>query len=319
MSVIGKKVSEAELGAHQGDSVFDFLYHDSRRVGSFLSQFDVSGHLQQIKQTESVGQVSGNKATVSGAKGIPLVAQGTGAYDRSWGKDGREGSERTYDPLWANARTLLDFLDDRGMIIRDPRQARIGDFVLVSGALTIVDLPMLKGIWEIGYMKTILRGTLEANDALAVQTKTRNERRNTKKADGSPSKADEYVDGVLKLLSLMPHPVQAHLIEDSMAVMWSSLREDSLIVSSSDLFLKHGPMVAGKWSMLGILDALPTDSSNVDPCTQVQLAQMRELQGNSFAQVLFELAPAIREQVGRPTHAYGITPILLFREVSPIR
>jgi hypothetical protein len=44
-------VSGEVLDEPQNDSVYDFLYQDVRRVGSFLDQFDVAGHLQQIVQS----------------------------------------------------------------------------------------------------------------------------------------------------------------------------------------------------------------------------------------------------------------------------
>ena len=40
-------------------------------------------------------------------------------------------------------------------------------------------------------------------------------------------------------------------------MVWTSLKEDALIVSAADLTLKHGTAIAGTWNMLGILDALP--------------------------------------------------------------
>lgn len=48
MSKKGEAASAKEQGEPAIDSVFDFLYHDSRRIGSFLSQFDESGLLTGI-------------------------------------------------------------------------------------------------------------------------------------------------------------------------------------------------------------------------------------------------------------------------------
>jgi hypothetical protein len=47
----------------KSDSVYDFLYNDRQRVGSFLAQFDNYGHLQQIIQRETA-----QKATKRGFK-----------------------------------------------------------------------------------------------------------------------------------------------------------------------------------------------------------------------------------------------------------
>ena len=40
--MIGSEASGAVPGEPESDSVFDFLYYDAPRVGSFLAQFDPS-------------------------------------------------------------------------------------------------------------------------------------------------------------------------------------------------------------------------------------------------------------------------------------
>lgn len=129
--------------------VYDFLYHDTVRVGSFLSQFDKAGLLQQVKKTDSDGKLHFNKIGFSGSKGIPLLAQGTASYDGSRTTDKKEGMEKIYDPIWINATTLLDFLNAHGMIDYNLEAANIGHFALISGNLNILDLPFLKNIWDI--------------------------------------------------------------------------------------------------------------------------------------------------------------------------
>lgn len=283
-------VAQDEPGS---DSVFDFLYHDARRVGSFLAQFDDSGHLQQIKQTEAVAKTSGNKTTVSGATGIPVVAQGQIASDRTSGKEGREGTERVYDPLWTNTRTLLDFLDSRGMIHRDISKARIGQFVLISGSLTILDLTILKGLWEIphvniGFIKGPANSIFNAKGVAA---------------------SDAGYELLLNIFKALPHSVHAGLTDEQKRLVWSTLKEENMVVSSSDLLLKNGVVVSGQWSMLGILDAFPDDMS-----TDSNAASLTD---SPFSEILGSLAPFLR-QLGRPQQAYGMTPLLIFRQVSAI-
>jgi hypothetical protein len=73
MSQNGVKASDPEPDGQSTDSVYDFLYHDARRVASLLAQFDPSGHLTGIKQTESAESGSGMKFGAS-AGGNVLVA-----------------------------------------------------------------------------------------------------------------------------------------------------------------------------------------------------------------------------------------------------
>jgi hypothetical protein len=61
---------------------------------------------------------------------------------------GSESSERIYDPLWSNARTLLDYLEAANLIGRDLATARIGQFVIASGDLTVLNTSMLPKFFE---------------------------------------------------------------------------------------------------------------------------------------------------------------------------
>lgn len=54
--------------------------------------------------------------------------------------------EGTYDPVWTNAIDLLTYLNERGMIQRDIRQAHTGQFVMAKGTLGIIDLALLQTI-----------------------------------------------------------------------------------------------------------------------------------------------------------------------------
>ncbi len=105
MSKSGKTASEVALDEQKADSVLDFLYQDARRVGSFLAQFDNSGHLKQIKQNESASKSASTSAEARvGAHA--LFAASAGKLDRTEASQGVESVERTYDPFWANARNL---------------------------------------------------------------------------------------------------------------------------------------------------------------------------------------------------------------------
>jgi hypothetical protein len=136
--------------------VFDFLYHDARRIASFLAQFQTYGVLQQVRATESVGRIGSSKATASAGVDVPAIARGGVAIDGTVTDEERDAAERTFDPLWTNARTFLNFLTDREMIVRDLSQARIGQFVLASGSLAAFDLGILKETWKLPAIKEVV-------------------------------------------------------------------------------------------------------------------------------------------------------------------
>jgi hypothetical protein len=302
--------STALEGAHDGqekDSVLDFLYHDARRVGSFLAQFDPSGHLQQIRDSESVAKTAkrGWKVGLGGALTEGL-GKGEVSYERSPLQGGTEASERTYDPLWANARELLDYLEDRSLIQHDLLSARMGQFVLAKGTLLILDLAMLKGAWEKSSVKKLISGNMES------------EAKKLRKAGKPPATGAAEFQLVIDLLGIMPHTIQATILNERYRA-WCCLSEGSLVGLSSDIILKHGSYIPGEWSVLGILDAYPdprpepvdgeAPSQNIDELVAT-------LAGTVIGTVAAQMAPATREILGRPRTAWGVTPLLIFREVS---
>jgi hypothetical protein len=80
------------------------------------------------------------------------------------------------------------------------------------------------------------------------------------------------------------------------------------------LLLKHGVGIEGTWSMLGVLDALPISGFDEMKADLSQVTAAESL--GALGLLLGKLGPAIRRMLGRPDGSYGITPLLIFREVS---
>jgi len=319
MSQNDETASSVEQGAQTTDSVFDFLYHDARRVGSFLAQIDPSGHLTLLKQTEAAESGSGMKFSAT-ASGTVVVARGGAAMEDQRTAGQRESLERTYDPLWTNALTLLDMLDERGMIHNSLEATCIGQFVKVS------DLTLWKGLWSLPALKQVLTENAFAEQqassgvsASAPQSSQQRKRdRNIKAVQGPTNVLEHQMEGALALVGMLPHTIQARLMMDGGASVWCSLREDGLIVSASDLTLKHGVMVSGRWTMVGVLDAYPeVDVEGKATTTDAEAVTASRIAGGSpLGELMVSLMPAIRGLLGRPQQAHGITPLVIFREVS---
>ena len=81
---------------------------------------------------------------------------------------------------------------------------------------------------------------------------------------------------------------------------------DGLSLSPDDLLLKHGFFIAGEWKVLGILDALP-DSDNLN----IDYSFLPE-----FQKTLANYSTIVRPRFGRDPDSFGITPLMIFREVS---
>lgn len=148
MSKKPSKTSGTVDDAPENHSVYDFLYNDSRRIGSYLSQFGV-GHLQKLTQTKEAERGSHEGYETEGKVGIPGVAGGTHKQMQETSLAAAESSVRVYDPLWSNARAFLDHLSENELIRRNIDGANIGQFVLATGFLSIQDLAMFKEAWKL--------------------------------------------------------------------------------------------------------------------------------------------------------------------------
>lgn len=106
-------------------------------------------------------------------------------------------------------------------------------------------------------------------------------------------------------MQLLPHGIQGRLIGDLQRTVWFTLREDGLSTNAADVFLKHGSHIAGSWNIVGIVDALP--SFAFSPQSPFE---------DGMQKAIADLGASLRPAVGRPNDAWGMTPLLIFREVS---
>lgn len=286
-----------------GDSVYDFLYIDARRIAQFLSQFTDYGHLTSLTRSASESH--------SGGGGVNV---GIGKLDTTAGSQTTQ--VRQFDPQWIAPLTFLDQANQKGLIVRGLSRARIGQFVLTSGTLAVLDLTTLKALWDIPIVQTIIaQGVAPAN--IPQQFQNRQERRATGSAGQQKSDsatAMSYIKSILEIIKVLPHGLQVRLLTDSSEPVWCDLRDESLLVSSAGMMLKQGVVLSGTWDILGILDALP-DSQASQSNTHLNEAKMLQSL-TEIANVMASLGPIARQALGRPNEAYGITPLLIFREVS---
>jgi hypothetical protein len=214
--------------------------------------------------------------------------------------------------LWTNARTFLDHLAERDMLERDLSAARIGQFVLASGQLAILDLPMLRQLWELPIVRASVRSGARLAQGPEVDQRNRTERRRENRQQ--PQKRETTIEEdpaefMLQAIKYLPHAIQAMLTTNNSLAIWCNISEESLVGSSAVLMLKHGAIISGTWNIVGILDALPEDGASD---TSVAAA----LGNTPLAQAAQSLAPIVRHMMGRPPQAYGLTPLLIFRDIS---
>ena len=273
---------DAASALPERSSVYDFLYHDPRRIASFLAQFSQHGHLESLSRSESTAAGTTDKSVVTGRAGLPAVGSVGGSGETTASESVTEALTKTYDPLWANALALLDHLSQHGLIRRDVTQASIGQFVLAQGELDIVNLGTLHAAWAENPIRKLITSGVRGKEPRA------------------------QMEAGFSFIRMLPHSIQA-VLRGEIAV-WCCLQSGGMTTPVDDLLLKHGVAVHGRWSLLGILDAVP-DSGVLadDPPVGPE---------DSMATLMRALAPLARQVLGRPPSHYGVTPLLILREIG---
>jgi hypothetical protein len=277
--------------------VFDFLYHDARRVGSFLAQLDEAGLLTSVTRKE--GKTTSNRgaaeAKLEGSLPFLGKAGGGSSVSREAAKSGH--LERTFDPLWQNARRFVDYAQENCCPVSD---ATIGQIVSLTGEITIIDFEFLKKFMA---NKSIMESLLDQD----TQDGNRKERRSNQKSQGSVKSKEPPI---AELFGLFPYKVQ--MTVDGEKLAWATISEDFLVTEASDLVLKYGGALDGKWTVLGILDAIPS-IFNGDIVGNMNFEGGIEAFGMKLTKAF---APMARVLLGRPSDAYGITPLVVYREID---
>lgn len=308
MSKGPKTKSDEVLAPPESHSVYDFLYHDARRIGSYLAQFEASGLLQSVKQTIATEESEQSEAGATAGASLLRLASASGQFKDQAGSVSRQGIEKQYDPFWTHAISLLTLLEQRGMIGRSLSAANIGQFVLVSGSLLVLDMPALKSAWAVPGVQKLLK----AGMAQQGQPALNREQRRAQGHQGKERQISDELELAISFLSFMPHILQCRVIGNGVDV-WCSLDEDSVVGKASDLTLKHGTLVQGTWSVLGVLDAYPDPTAVLN----AGLADaVNAVVATPLGQISARFAPAARLLLGRPEHAFGLTPLLIFRQLG---
>ncbi|KVF26305.1 hypothetical protein WJ07_08635 [Burkholderia vietnamiensis] len=113
-----------------------------------------------------------------------------------------------------------------------------------------------------------------------------------------------------EVLQVMPPTPQITMADVSGRLVWGCLNDDHMVISASSLALTHGTSVKGTWHVLAVLDATPDEDID-DPHEFDSVMAYSQLMA-STADVL----GSIRDLMGRPSQAYGITPVVIFRSIG---
>ncbi len=273
-------------GPEQEDSVYDFLYVDTRRIGILLSQMGTDGLLTELVRTSL--EASGSKKGLS-AK----ILSYEGDHNTS------ESISKKFDPQWLLPLLFLDKFKDR--LIDDISIARLGSILKASGSLVLSDTPLIELVWQTPSVRRKL-----GLDGSAAQTRA--------KRKGTAEPEEKFVESFLRqVLPLLPYEPQVYLLATE-ATYWASASPDNLISAVRDLSLKHGGRVAGEWTIVGVLDAFP-DTIN-DEFSEMEKTRMGHEEKAFLGKIAISMGSMARRLLGRPEACHGVTPLLIFREVG---
>lgn len=272
-----------EPAKRRSGSVFDFLYVDRKRIELFTSQFSDFGNLTSLVRSQTVSDAT----KLSG--GIPEIVEG--GKERSQ----QTGVERHYNTQWTETLNFLDEIQARRMLTRGIATAGMGDLFLVSGSLNLLNMRAFERTWEAVSELPERRGNRHERRAGTALRTTR---------EGSGSSG-------MKILASLAQPIFM-LLQTEAVRLWSTLDPDCVTGGSTDLHLKHGVKVAGDWHLLGILDCLPGAAD----VSAEEIGQLCGSKDNPFGSSIVDVLRELRLVMGRPSDCYGVTPLIIMRELA---
>ena len=281
-------------------SLYNFLYIDYPRAKSVLAQLFNDGVLTTHTKTSQSSQMQGDQVSASSTmSGTANIAVAKGMLGEDYGivnatqTSASSVHEKNYDAIWALPLNLLDSLSERNLINRDISAAKAGSFVIVSGKPRILDIKILQEIWT------------SATSFMLNQIKI------THSNKGEIKRQEQNFNDMGGIMKVLPPSPQVYLSDAQGEKIWAALQQDYMVASPSFLTLTYGVSIPEDWYILGILDAKPDEFNKTEEDNDDVLSDLPELMGAALI-VLNET----RALLGRPKSFYGVTPILIFREIK---
>lgn len=272
------------------ESIFDFFYLDNTKIKSFYAQLTGNGALASFKNTSNITDI---RKLEAGA-GIPTVANGKVATDHS----ASLGAEHQYDATHTMPREMINRLDELGFIHRELDAGQLGSLVLLEGRLSVVDVSVIKEFME------------PAADFMIGTMPSITDSHKKKKAEMAKA-----LKPALKFIQEVPYALEGKLLvetgefrEDGVPLcteVWMTLSRNEMSNAGLDINFKHGEFMSGKWYVLGVLDAIPFDDFTY------------YTDQNEIKSLVTQTMTMLKEQFGRPSVAFGMTPIAIFRVLRP--
>lgn len=260
----------------------DYLYVDTQRLSHYYSQLSEHGLVVQAKHSSK----SGGQEDSTLKAGLPWLG---GQHKQ--GKSAEESVELQIDPAFRRPQETLDALFEAGYLRKG--LGGIGQLCLLEGAITMIDLRLMKEIWP--FMGGIL-AEQQTQSIVNIKEKARKSAE-VKKSFGS----------LAEILQRLPHSLQGSLQDFDGHSSWYTLKPEFLTINPEDLIFKCGCDIPGIWQVVCIVDAYPDDILKIDHS---------RFFSNAIESAMRQMVGGMQTAFGRPPERWGITPLMIFRTIK---
>ncbi|ECD7245090.1 hypothetical protein LZX53_005036 [Salmonella enterica] len=268
------------------DLLYDFLYIDTRRASTLITQLYAPGVVSSIKH------ISSEEESKQKSGGVDVkVANGAFSVEEAINRT----QEKLFDASWSLPINLLDKLSESNLITSGITDRKLGNLVLIKGKISFFDISFLQK--SIPFMEKLLLSQVP------------------KKPNQKKIKPEDLqlVDGltlgmVSSLLDIVPDTLQIDFIDDNKNNIWMTIDKRNFTINPDDMVLKYGSKIPGEWYALGLVDALP-EASDEDNEDNNEIS-------NPLKDGLKQILSGIKESAGRTNNSYGMTPLILFRKIE---
>lgn len=269
------------------DSLYDFLYVDSDRASTLITQLYAPGVITSIKRISSESE----KSTKSGGISIPAVNGKLSVEDAI-----NQTQEKSFDASWSLPINLLDKLSELQLIKTGVEDQKLGKIVLVRGKMRLFDISFFQK--SLPFVRNVMLNEVKANSKANAKIK----------ADDLEIAPGMTFGLIGHLLDVVPNTLQVDFMDDKGNNIWMTIDRENFTVNPDDISLKYGEGIPGEWFVLGLIDALPDHM--YEDVEKIDFPEHPMKDGFSG------LIGSIQEFAGRPQYAFGMTPLILFRKID---
>ena len=268
--------------------MLDFLYADHERVASIISQIEGVGALVGYERNYEKEKLSRGSVKAK----LPLTSG-----EKSEGANYNKQLRQEYDPLWVNSKKLVELVSEKSNA--SISELGYGKLVSVSGKLVCLDQSFINDLLKSDAVIESIAQGVELDQS-------------TRSSKAQKKEKNDLATTVRDFLQSLPLGIVFILFAEDNA-FWFNVKRDYLALQALDIPLKFPLAIGGQWHVTGLVDAIPQDHANILPTIEgtgnkLVLPQM-------FA-VLTQLIIPLVGLFGRPTDCYGLSPVVIHREIS---